>query len=177
MGQILVEVLSADIPGFLDALGTAGVIMEDLSFPDMLTIRFRIPGSAWKRIRSVAQSRGAAVQIVARRGLWWKIATLRRRPVLLAGVGLAIALALFLPTRVLTVEVQGNTSISANRIREAAARCGVSFGASCQSHGAQKHNSAKSTEQAIAFHGNTSFFDYCISKKEKCKHGIFQKDC
>ena len=97
MGQILVEVLSADIPGFLDALGTAGVIMEDLSFPDMLTIRFRIPGSAWKRIRSVAQSRGAAVQIVARRGLWWKIATLRRRPVLLAGVGLAIALALFLP--------------------------------------------------------------------------------
>ena len=46
------------------------------------------------------------------------------------GLGLLAALTLFLPSRILLVEVQGNAVIPENRILETAAQCGIRFWAS-----------------------------------------------
>ena len=128
--KIRVEAVSADIPGFLAAAAEAGVVLGDLETVDDLTVRFMISSGDMKILSPSAERRGDMIRVLARRGLYWKIRALGKRPMLVVGMGLLLALTLFVPTRVLSVEVAGNGILSANRILEAAASCGVRFGAS-----------------------------------------------
>ena len=129
-GEVRGEVISADLPGFLAAAGKAGLCLRELSREDDLTIRFSTERSSLGRLSALTARRGDRLRILGRRGLFWKAVALFRRPVLMAGIGLLAALTLFLPTRILQVEVQGNTSIPTNRILESAESCGIRFGAS-----------------------------------------------
>lgn len=65
-----------------------------------------------------------------RRGLYWVGRRLLGRPVLLTGMLLLLTLVLVLPTRVLFIEVEGNSHIPARQILEAAESCGIRFGVS-----------------------------------------------
>lgn len=129
-GMVWVEVVSADVPAFLLAVGSRGLELRDVEMPDALTVRFSIPRNRLKLLIQLTGHRGEKMTVLRRRGLWYRLEALRRRPVLTLGLGLLTALALFLPTRVLLVEVEGNTTIPSNRIIETAAQCGISFGAS-----------------------------------------------
>ena len=129
-GILVMEVVSADVLAFLSAANALGLELRDVEMPDPLTVRFHLPRSRLKAVAALTERRGEKLKILRRRGLWWKLAALGKRPVLAGGLGLLTALALFLPTRVLLVEVEGNTTIPAARILEAARDCGIGFGAS-----------------------------------------------
>ena len=130
MGTVYVEVVSADIPAFLSAANGAGLELRNVEMPDALTVRFELPRTRMKILTRIVDRRGEKMTILRRRGLWWKLMALKKRPVLVAGMCLIMALTMFLPSRVLLVEVEGNTTISDARIVEAAERCGITFGAS-----------------------------------------------
>lgn len=129
-GQVRAELTSADIPGFLAAAGKLSLHLRDLQMENELTVRFTLERSSLGRLSALAYRRGERLQILGRWGIFWKAAALVRRPVLTAGLGLLAALTLFLPSRILLVEVQGNAVISENRILETAAQCGIRFWAS-----------------------------------------------
>lgn len=129
-GTLHLEVVSADLPRFFAAVNAAGIELRELSVVDGVTVRFQISQRRLKGLATLAKRRGEKIRIVGRQGLFWKIASLRNRPVLTVGLAILTALTLVLPSRVLTVEVEGNTSIPDNQIIEAAARCGIGFGAS-----------------------------------------------
>ena len=128
-GILYIEVVSADVFSFLTAANAQGLELRDVELPDGLTVRFSLPRSRMKRLAALTARRGENMRVLRRRGLWWKLAALGKRPVLAGGLGLLTALALFLPTRVLRVEVEGNTTVPDARILEAAADCGIGFGA------------------------------------------------
>ena len=129
-GVVLVEVVSADVSAFLMAAAGRGLELRDVDMIDPLTVRFSIQRSQTKSLSALIDQRGEKMTILRHRGAWYRLTALKRRPVLVLGLGFLTALALFLPTRVLLVEVEGNTTIPSNQIIETAARCGVSFGAS-----------------------------------------------
>ena len=129
-GVIRAEAVSADITGLLVAINGAAIELRNLEMPDGLTARFDVSRRDWKELRRLVKRRGENLRILHHRGLWWRIRGLKDRPVLMAGLGILTAVALFLPTRVLIVEVEGNTTIPSNQILETASNCGIGFGAS-----------------------------------------------
>lgn len=129
-GAVRGEVISADIPGFLAAAGSAGLDLRDLDMEDELTLGFTLDRSGLNRLSALTAKRGEKLRIRSRMGLFWKGAALLRRPVMMACLGLLTALTLFLPSRILLVEVQGNKAIPDARIMETAEQCGIRFWAS-----------------------------------------------
>ena len=130
MGTVYVEVVSADITAFLSAANGAGLELRNVEMPDALTVRFELPKTRMKTLLKLTARRGEKMTILVRRGLWWKLAAMQKRPVLVAGITFMILLTMFLPSRVMLVEVEGNAAIPSARILEAAEHCGITFWAS-----------------------------------------------
>ena len=133
MGTIRVEIVSADVTGMLYVINGAGILLRNIEMPDMLTVQFDMNRKDWNPLAKLIRRRGEQMRILRRSGLWWKAAGLKRRPTLTMGLGLLTALVMFLPSRILLVEVEGNATIPANQILETAADCGIAFGASRRS--------------------------------------------
>lgn len=129
-GLRLVELTSAAPTESLTALQAAGVEIYDIEKADDLTLRFCIMGSQWRSLTALAEKRGERVKEVSRTGVYWAFAGLLKRPVLVLGMALLVVLSLWVPGRIFFVQVEGNTAIADARIMEAAASCGIGFGAS-----------------------------------------------
>ena len=129
-GQLTVRLTSADPTAALAAVMEAGIVIHNTVMDGELTVCFTMERRDYRRLRSVAGRRGDLLQIAERKGRYWDLKRLTRRPVFLLGIVLYFILALYVPSRVYLIEVEGNTSIPANRILEAASKCGISFGAS-----------------------------------------------
>jgi sporulation protein YqfD len=113
----------------MDMLTKFGVTVYQGQDVDEVTILFSVRRGDLAAARWVARKLGDKLDIVEKRGWYWRVAALRKRPVLMVGVAVLIALTLLLPTRVLFFRVEGNDYVPANRILEAAERCGIEFGA------------------------------------------------
>ena len=127
MGTVYVQIITADVRGFLTAANDRGLELRNVEMSDPLTVRFELPGGSMKILSRLAARRGEKLTILVRRGLWWKLAALKNRPVLAAGIFLIAFLTFFLPSRVLLVEVEGNNTIPGAQIRETAEHCGIGF--------------------------------------------------
>lgn len=129
-GTVEAEVVSADIPGLLSCFSEKGIVLRTLKPVDPLTVRIVLSRAAFREARQLAQKRGASFKLLNRQGLYWRLKQLRSRPVLLCGILLLAILSLWLPTRVLFIQVEGNTEIPYGEILEKAEICGIRFGAS-----------------------------------------------
>ncbi len=129
-GMLVVEISSADIPAALAAITQQEIELFQVRMHDELTAELLLRREDWRRLAALCRQRGDGVKLRHRQGLYWRLKGLLRRPLLLGGVGLLIALTLILPTRVLFTRVEGNLSIPTARILEAAADSGICFGAS-----------------------------------------------
>lgn len=129
-GQVEVALTGAEPEKSLDAVAGLGVEMTGLERLGDLTYRFRIARRDYKKVAALCRKRGETLEIRRRVGLYWLGKGLIRRPVLVAGMGLLLGLTLFLPGRVLFIEVEGNERVPARLILEAAEESGVRFGAS-----------------------------------------------
>lgn len=129
-GLLTVSLTSADIPGALGALSRRGVQLFSVRADGEVTAVFEIYRRDWRTASGLAKRRGETLRICSRRGIFWTAKGLLRRPVLLLGVTLLTALALYVPSRVFFVEVEGNAAVPTRMILEAAEACGIGFGAS-----------------------------------------------
>ena len=126
---VRVELTSADLCSAMAAIQRAGLLIWDVESSGELSIRFRIRRREWITLCSMFEKRGEELALLERSGLYWVLKDLQRRPVLVLGMLLLLAFSLWVPGRVFFVQVQGNTAIETRRIAEAAAECGITFGA------------------------------------------------
>lgn len=125
-----VIVTSADLRTTMDALGKIGVRAELLQVQDAITMRFFLPREDLPRLRRLAQKQHFEWEIVSKKGLYFRISSLKKRPVLLFGLLLILLFSLWVPTRIFFVEVEGEGSIPVAQILYAAEQSGLRFGVS-----------------------------------------------
>lgn len=123
-----IEIISADIPGTLAALNNMGVRLYDVCQVDALTVRITVHHNQYSIIQEVAVHRGTTLTVKKQKGFYWNLKKYSHRKLLIFGLLLVVAFACWMPSRVLFVEVEGNTSIPDKKILEQAELCGISFG-------------------------------------------------
>jgi len=129
-GIVEVELTSAE-PGLaLDAINRQNISVFQVAFVGDLTVRFRIRRADFSQLRILVERRGEHLRICERFGLYWRIKTLIHRKLLVSGLMLLLFLVVFVPTRVLFVQVEGNRQIPTRQILAAAEESGISFWAS-----------------------------------------------
>ena len=129
-GMMKVELTGADIPRTLAQITGSGITLYHVQHMDEVRVRLVIRRRDAGKLQSLAEQRGDCVITLRRFGLYWWGKSLGKRPVLVAGILFFLILTLYLPSKVLFVQVEGNASIPARRILEMADQCGISFGAS-----------------------------------------------
>ncbi len=129
-GTVDIKIVSADIPGLLEILRNQGIELFQIRFEDPLTVTAGLARPFLGRLRKAAEKRGDTVTLLHRGGLYWAAKTAVNRPVLLCGTLFLLTLCLYLPTRVLFVQVEGNEILPSRMILAAAEDCGIRFGAS-----------------------------------------------
>jgi len=128
-GMVTAELVSADLTGVMTALNDRGIPIFSASQRDDVTLRLGVRRKDWPVVLNLCEKRGEAIRILHRRGLYWTASRSLHRPVLTVGLAVLLGLILYLPSRVLFVQVEGNASVPTNRILEAAENCGIRFGA------------------------------------------------
>jgi len=129
-GIVTVCLVCADMPALLLAINSVGISLYDIKQSDPLTFHVVVKRKDYKRLRGCAERCSASIKIVAFSGGYWAIKKLLKRPVLLLGCFIVLFLSMWLPTRILFVEVEGNNTVPSNKIIEKAQQCGIVFGAS-----------------------------------------------
>ena len=124
------RVTSADIPGLLRALSASNVFLSDINTDGRLTVSFTVPALSAGLVRKTCKKRGEQVRFSRYGGFAFAFWDLRKRPVFLLTVFLLLGLTWLLPSRVLFVEVEGNSRVESRAILEQAAQCGIGFWAS-----------------------------------------------
>ncbi len=130
IGMVYVEIVSADVAGLLTLVSSNNIRIDHLYAIDEMTVRGTIYRLDYKKIKSITLRRGDKLTYIESRGIYWRGKRLATRPVLLTGLIFILALTLFLPSRILFIQVQGNCNIPSKMILEAAEKCGISMFAS-----------------------------------------------
>ena len=129
-GMVKVRLTGADLPATFRALNQAGIHLRKVETVDLLTAILVVDRIQWKKLQAVAGKRGDRAQVLNTLGFYWTVRRLLRRPVLTLGLLVIVTFFLFLPTRVLFLQVEGCRTVPENQILEAAFQCGLSFGVS-----------------------------------------------
>ena len=126
-GLIRVKYTSADIGLVLREFERNQINMFDVNASDELTINFTVAKQHLEILKSIAERRGEKIEICGRLGLFWTLRAVLRRQILIWGISVLVMLNLYLPCRIMFVQVDGNTKIPDSRILEAAAEAGLGF--------------------------------------------------
>lgn len=129
-GMMTVELVSAGAEESLRQIMEQNIPVFAVRWEGDLTVRFDIYRHDFSKVSRFTDRRGEQLTVLRRRGLYWKGKALFKRPVLMTGMALLLFLVLFVPTRVFFVQVEGNDTLPARMILEAARQSGISFGAS-----------------------------------------------
>lgn len=129
-GMIEVELTSADPEQTFTEIGALNIEIRAIRKHSDLTYSFLIPRRKGHALMNICNKRGDTVKIRKRIGLYWIGRKAVTRPILLIGLICFFLMALWLPTRVFFVRVEGNEQIPDRQILAAAEACGIVFGAS-----------------------------------------------
>ena len=141
-GSLCVQIVSADISELLTQISKRNITLQAVKSIDALTVEVTVCRKDYRNLNNILERNGAKGRIVDRHGVYWKLRTLKSRPVLMVGVILFLLLALYLPGRIMFVQVEGNSFISDKRIVDEARNCGIVFGASCRAVRSEKVKNA-----------------------------------
>ena len=124
-----VTVICANVTGLLYDLSLNGITLHHIRMQDELTASFFVRQSHYQlTVALIEASDGRIVESVpASVALLFK--SMLRRPVMILGAAMILLLTLLIPTRLLFFEVTGNEQLTQLDILEAAAKCGLKFGA------------------------------------------------
>lgn len=129
-GQLQVALTSAEPENALAGINALGIGLSRLQKEGALTYRFCMRRRDYQKLSRFCEKRGESLKIIRRLGLFWKGKALLARPVLLGGFLILFGLAVFLPSRIYFVKVEGNAGVPDRKILEAAEESGIRFGAS-----------------------------------------------
>lgn len=130
VGMIRVRIVSAAVNDILQQLSSAGAALYDIQQTDELTVEVTVLRCHYRYLSDSVKHRGDELIPLQKKGVYWQLSSLKKRPVLIFGMLLLIVLAVYLPTRILFVVVDGNINISSERIISQAENIGIRFGAS-----------------------------------------------
>lgn len=130
-GLLTLKLTSADTASALSRMNADGIVLYDVQqTDDPLCVCFQIARADLKKVRIVTEKRGEMLTVMGRRGIFWSIRSLVRRPVICFGLLIFVFLVCFLPTRVLFFRVEGNSTVPTRLILEKCSEFGIGFGAS-----------------------------------------------
>ncbi len=169
VGVYTVEITSASPADSLTAVNKKGIALFDIVYVDALRVRGKIYRFNYKMLAQCLSKRGEEWRIVEKSGVFWTARNLRNRPILITGCLIFLLMVLYLPTRVLFVQVEGNHAIPARTIMEKAELCGIRFGASRREVRSEKmKNALLSAVPQLQWAGvNTAGCVAVISVKER----------
>ena len=127
-GKYRIQITGANVTETLQKISLSGCELSDVQPIDELNVSFCVKRCEYPAVSKIIHKYGDQEKILIKDGLFWSAAALMRRPVLLVGLFVLMVLVLYLPTRILFVEVEGNTSVPSQYIIEQAANCGIRFG-------------------------------------------------
>ncbi len=129
-GIVEVELVTADVSGALSALAQAGVALYDTQRIDDITFVFQIDRQSLSSVKRIMKRRGERIAVKGKGGIYWRIKSVIKRPVLVFGMIVLLVLSLYIPSRIFFVRIEGNSTVPKNLILEKAAQSGICFGAS-----------------------------------------------
>lgn len=129
-GAVTIRLLSADLPGAMDAVNRAQIAIEEAQYLDEMHLQFSVSRQDLSLVEKIAYKRGERLEILNRKGWYYGIRGLLKRPVLIVGLLGIFLLSLWVSSRVFFVQVEGNETIPTRQIIEKAGSCGIGFGAS-----------------------------------------------
>lgn len=129
-GMVSVQITSADPASVMRVILNQGVFLYDAKHLDDLRIDCSIDRKDIQKLREICENRGDTLEVKKKSGVIWMLRGILRRPVLILGLAMLLALAAGISTRVLFVQVDGNVTVPDRRIIEAAETAGIYFGAS-----------------------------------------------
>lgn len=129
-GAVTVRLLSADLTGAMDAVNRAQIAIEDAQYLDEIHLQFSVSRQDLPLVEKIAYKRGERLEILNRKGWYYGIRGLLKRPVLTVGLLGIFLFSAWVSSRVFFVQVEGNETIPTRQIIEKAGSCGIGFGAS-----------------------------------------------
>ena len=129
-GEVRLRLTGADITASLTRINAAGIALRDIDMVDELTVCFTVLRRDYRTIALIAKRRGDFLRVESCRGFYWDMKQMLHRPLLVLGMLFLMVMSCYVPSRIVIIEVEGNTTVPTNLILEKAADCGISFGAS-----------------------------------------------
>lgn len=168
-GSILVEITSPEPEGTLNAILQEDIPVAGVMQKNALAFRFSVRRQDLKRLEALVQRIGCKLEVIRRQGVYWKLKALQKRPVLVWMLVVLVAVSIFLPTRILFVQVEGNQELPSRQILSAAEASGIRFGASRKQVRSEKmKNTLLSRLPQLQWAGvNTSGCTAVISVRER----------
>ena len=168
-GSILVEITSPEPEGTMNAILQEDIPVAGVMQKNALAFRFSVRRQDLKRLEALVQRIGCKLEVIRRQGVYWKLKALQKRPVLVWMLVVLVAVSIFLPTRILFVQVEGNQELPSRQILSAAEASGIRFGASRKQVRSEKmKNTLLSRLPQLQWAGvNTSGCTAVISVRER----------
>lgn len=129
-GSATVELTAADPERILGEIVKAGICVWDVRRSGDLHMRFQIRRNGLKQVERITEKAGGNLKLLGLHGAYYKMGQWKNRPVLVGTILILLVASIYLPGRILFVEVEGNESVPARLIQETAAQFGLAFGAS-----------------------------------------------
>lgn len=129
-GVVDVEITAAEPENALTVIAQSGIAIRGVCHDKDLVCSFTVQRSDDQKLAVLCKKHGWSHRVIGQCGIYYDLTRLIHRKMLLFGMGILVLTALFLPTRVLFVSVEGNDRIPTNKIISAAEESGIHFGAS-----------------------------------------------
>ena len=141
-GMVEAELTSAEPGAALEAANARGIPLYDVIQVGDLTARFRVRRRDYRALEALSEKRGETLRLRRRLGAYWTLKRLLARPMLMGALAVFLAAAIFLPTRIFFVRVEGNVTTPTRLILDAAGESGIRFGASRRAVRSEKMKNA-----------------------------------
>ncbi|MDD5864461.1 MAG: sporulation protein YqfD [Firmicutes bacterium] len=177
-GMMEAELTSAEPGAALAAINERNIPLFHVRQEGDLTVAFLVRRRDYRQLSALCEKRGETLRLCRRLGIYWTGSRLLHRPLLLAGLILFLTAALYLPTRIFFVRVEGNTAVPTRLILEAAGESGIRFGASRREVRSEKmKNALLSKVPELQWAGvNTAGCVATISVRERTDPKLTQQD-
>lgn len=127
-GSVRFRIIAADISYALQELTKCDVIIFNVELESELSAFISISSRDWKKANIILNRIGARTEMADQWGLPYLISKLRHRMLLVVSCLILLVLTIWLPTRILFWEIQGNDSVPADYILAQAQQAGLHFG-------------------------------------------------
>ena len=177
-GTLTISLTSAVPEEILDSIILAKIPIFHVEQRNELTYQLSVRRSDYRNLCSLLKRRGATMEILQKRGLYWAVKSFCKRPVLVSTLMVLLLSSFYFPSRILFVTVEGNKDIPSRQILSAAEICGIRFGASRKTVRSEKvKNALLSAVPQLQWAGvNTSGCTATISVRERIREEPSQQE-